>query len=243
MPTAPTPRPPLWRHALVVVTGALAGLMMVASALASGGGDLRPTRTTDLASLVAAEARRNEQLTRQLAELRAEVDELSRRAAEQGGTPASDLQRAAEVAGTVAVSGPAVTVTLHDAPLEVKPSGVDEDLLVVHQQDIQAVVDALWAGGAEAMTVQGQRVSSRTGIKCVGSTVVVHSVPYAPPYVITAIGDQTRLQAALAASDTLRIYRQYADTYRLGWSVRREASVTLPAYRGPAEFSWAEPVA
>ena len=52
----------------------------------------------------------------------------------------------------------------------------------MHQQDIQAVVNALWAGGAEAMTIQGQRVISTTGIKCVGNTVVLHGVPYSPPY-------------------------------------------------------------
>ena len=242
MPTQPTPARPVLRRALVVGTGALAGLMMVTGALASRGTDLRPNRNTDLASLVQAEARRNEQLTRQLATLRTDVDDLSRRQAEQGGVPAAELRTAAEVAGASPVAGPAVTVTLRDAPLEVKPAGVDEDLLVVHQQDIQAVVDALWSGGAEAMTVQGQRVSSRTGLKCVGNTVVVHSVPYAPPYVITAIGDQAELSDALATSPALRIYRQYADAYRLGWDVRRQASVTMPAYTGPAEFAWAEPV-
>ena len=243
MPRQPTTDArPLLRRALVVGTGALAGLMMVTGALASRGTDLRPNRNTDLASLVQAEARRNEQLTRELAGLRADVDDLTRRSAEQGSVPSEALRAAAEVAGATPVTGPALTVTLQDAPLEVKPAGVDEDLLVVHQQDIQAVVDALWSGGAEAMTVQGQRVSSRTGLKCVGNTVVVHSVPYAPPYVITAIGDQPRLANALEASPVLRIYRQYADAYRLGWAVRRQAAVTMPAYTGPAEFAWAKPV-
>lgn len=227
---------------LVVATGAVAGVMMVTSALASGGSDLRPTRNTDLAALVADEARRNEALTRQLAGLRAEVDELSHRHGSLPAVEASGVAAAEETAGAVAVAGPAVTVTLTDAPLEVKPAGVDEDLLVVHQQDIQAVVDALWAGGAEAMTIQGQRVSSRTGIKCVGNTVVVHRVPYAPPYVITAIGPQGRLADALERSPALRTYRQYADAYRLGWDVRREARVEMPAYTGPAEFVAARPV-
>lgn len=241
MPPSPTSTRSVTRRVLVVATAAAAGVMMVTSALASRGTDLRPNRNTDLASLVEAEARRNEQLTGRLADVRDEVDELSRRQAQQAGTPASELTAAAEAAGTVPVTGPAVTVTLQDAPLDVKPAGVDEDLLVVHQQDIQAVVDALWSGGAEAMTIQGQRVSSRTGVKCVGNTVVVHSVPYAPPYVISAIGDPSALTQALTNSSTLRIYRQYADAYRLGWEVRREASVAMPAYTGPAEFRWAAP--
>ena len=128
------------------------------------------------------------------------------------------------------------SVTLTDAPASVQPAGVDADLLVVHQQDIQAVANALWRGGAEAMTIQGQRVSSRTGIKCVGNTVVLHGVPYAPPYVITAIGDQARLEKALADSPYMNIYREYVDAYRLGYAVQRAADVTMPAYDGPSAF-------
>ena len=96
--------------------------------------------------------------------------------------------------GSSRCTGPAVTVTLSDAPKAevdraVKDGKTTADQLVVHQQDIQAVVNALWSGGAEAMTLQKQRVVSTTGIKCVGNTVVLHGVPYAPPYVITAVGD------------------------------------------------------
>ncbi len=102
-------------------------------------------------------------------------------------------------AGFEKVHGPAITVVLSDAPKDEINSAVENgevtaDQLVVHQQDIQAVVNALWAGGAEAMTLQEQRVISTTGIKCVGNTVVLHGVPYAPPYEITAIGDLDALQ-------------------------------------------------
>jgi len=223
----------------------VAGFMMGVGAVASGGSDLRPTRTTELAALVQAEADRADALGRRAAGLRAEVDELTRLRADAdagGGPSAGELAAAAEVAGESAVRGPAVTVTLTDAPASVRPAGVDDDLLVVHQQDIQAVVNALWAGGAEAMTIQGQRVSSRTGIKCVGNTVVLHNVPYAPPYVVTAIGDQDSLEESLEAAPYLRIYRDHARTYRLGYDVGRSASVTMPAYDGPAEFVHAQAV-
>ena len=103
---------------------------------------------------------------------------------------------------------------------------------MVHQQDIQAVVNALWSGGAEAMTIQGQRVVSTTGIKCVGNTVVLHGVPYAPPYVITAIGDQQRLRAALANAEPVQIYRQYVEAYGLVYRERSPAEVTLGPYDG-----------
>lgn len=220
-----------------VIVCVVAGFMMTTSALASRGNDLRPARTTELTALVQAEADRVDQLGRTASGLRAEVDALTARTSQAEGLP--DLTAAAERADSVPVSGPALTVTLTDAPASVQPAGVDPDLLVVHQQDIQAVVNALWSSGAEALTIQGQRVSSRTGIKCVGNTVVLHGVPYAPPYRITAIGDVPAMERALRDSDYLRIYRQYMDAYRLGYDVSRQGRVEMPAYAGPADFEFA----
>lgn len=213
----------------------LAGFMIAASAVTSRGTDLRSNRNTDLIQLVEQRAQRNRVLQSSLTDLRADVDALSK-----AGTPAlpqQQLEVAAALAGFTAVAGPAVSVTLTDAPLTVRPVGVDEDLLVVHQQDIQAMMNALWASGAEAMTLQGQRVSARTGVKCVGNTVVIQGVPYAPPYVIVAIGDQKRMTAGLAASDYVRIYKQYVDRYKLGYAQRVIDDVTLPGYTGTVELT------
>ena len=125
-------------------------------------------------------------------------------------------------AGFESVHGPALTVELTDAPKEaidaaVKGGSLDREYLVVHQQDIQAVVNALWLGGAEAMTLQGQRVISTTGIKCIGNTVVLHGVPYAPPYRITAIGDVTALEASLDNDDYVAGYKTYVAAHDLGY--------------------------
>ncbi len=216
----------------------LAGLMMAVGATASRGNDLRPARTTELVGLVRAETDRADALRKRAAALQDEVDHLTQaRAGAAQGPAATELQAAAEIAASTPVAGPSVTVTLTDAPATVQPAGVDEDLLVVHQQDIQAVINALWASGAEAVTVQGQRIGARTGIKCVGNTVVVHGVPYAPPYVISAIGDHARLEQGLRDSDYLRVYRQYVDAYRLGYDVTRQARTEMPAHTGPATFT------
>ena len=228
---------------LTMLVFAVAGLMMATGALASRGNDLRPDRTTEMATLVRAEADHADALARRVAALRTEVDELTAQHAEDAGGPsASELQAAAGRAGATAVTGPAVSVTLTDAPASVQPAGVDGDLLVVHQQDIQAVVNALWAGGAEAMTIQGQRVGARTGIKCVGNTVVIHGVPYAPPYVIVAIGNQAAMERSLGEDAYLMLYRQDVDSYRLGYEVARPSSVTMPGYSGPSELVHASAV-
>jgi uncharacterized protein YlxW (UPF0749 family) len=222
---------------VTVLVLAIAGFMMSSAAVAARGQDLRPNRNTDLIELVRAQAARNVDLAKQVGDLRTEVDKLS---SQQGGAVA-DTSAAAAAAGLTAVKGPAVSVTLTDAPANVKPAGVAEELLIVHQQDIQAVVNAMWQGGAEAMSIQGQRVTSRTGIKCVGNSVLLHGVPYPPPYVIVAIGNQKAIEQALESSTYLQAYRQYTDRYGLGYSQRRMTEATLAAYTGAIELGYARP--
>lgn len=224
-----------------VLTGlvcALAGLLIVAGAVNARGTDLRPGRNIDLVSLVQSQSRRNVDLARAVSQVRAEVDAQTA-AANSGSSLVQQLDRTSADAGFGAVSGPAVTVTLDDAPASVPADGVDADLLVVHQQDIQGVVNVLWSGGAEAMTIQGQRVISTTGVKCVGNTVVLHGIPYAPPYVISAIGDPVRLQAALAGAASMQVYRQYVAAYGLVYQERTEPRAEFPAHQGSLDLQHA----
>lgn len=218
---------------------ALAGLMITVSAIAAGGEDLRADRAADLRITVAEQIDRNAAIRGEIEELQAEVEQLRERAGTAGQLD-PELAVAGMEASTVAVAGPAVRVTLTDAPPEVKPVGVSDDLLVVHQQDIQAVVNALWAGGAEAMAVQGQRIIATTGIKCVGNSVVLHGIPYAPPYVIEAIGPIDEMEAALSNSTSVSIYRQYVETYGLGYTQTRVDELELAPFTGSVGINHAE---
>lgn len=234
--------PRLARSASVIVM-ALAGLMMTTAATNSRGHDLRPERDTDMATLVRSQASHNAALQKEAAGLRAQVEDLSK-ANQTPGVTSSVISSASALAPSVgleAVSGKALRVTLDDAPLSENPDGVDANMLVVHQQDIQMVVNTLWSGGAEAMTIQGQRVISTTAVKCVGNTVVLHGVAYAPPYVVEAIGDLNAMQKALDTSEAVRIYKEYVSAYQLGWSVERAGQVTMPAYTGAVAVSHATP--
>jgi len=234
--------PRLARSASVIVM-ALAGLMMTTAATNSRGHDLRPERDTDMATLVRSQASHNAAFQKEAAGLRAQVEDLSK-ANQTPGVTSSVISSASALAPSVgleAVSGKALRVTLDDAPLSENPDGVDANMLVVHQQDIQMVVNTLWSGGAEAMTIQGQRVISTTAVKCVGNTVVLHGVAYAPPYVIEAIGDLNAMQKALDTSEAVRIYKEYVSAYQLGWSVERAGQVTMPAYTGAVAVSHATP--
>ncbi|MCM3925436.1 DUF881 domain-containing protein, partial [Frankia sp. AiPs1] len=152
----------------------------------------------------------------------------------------------AEAAGLAAVHGPALTVELDDAPRESRlgpyPPGIPApgpDDLVVHQQDVQAVVNALWAGGAEAMTIMGRRVTALTAVRCVGNTLLLHGEVFSPPFQVTAIGGGAALRAALRGSPQIAIYQQYVAAYRLGYRVDEVADVRMPPYNGPLTLAHA----
>ena len=162
------------------------------------------------------------QSNRQLADLQTEIDALEM------------------AAGVDAVAGPGVTVILDDAPREVlNDAGELVNEALVHQQDIQAVANALWAGGAEAMTIQGQRVVSTTGIKCIGPTVRLQDVPYSPPYVIQAIGNPETLLSSINTNPYIATYLDAVDVWQLGWEVRTETLVEAPAFTGSLEMRYA----
>ena len=234
---------PSWRRgalakpaarAVTVLVFAAAGLLMVTSAEHAGGTDLRPERYDDLAGLARRQADQVAELRAEVARLSAEVDALSRRSASSELRVVRDRAQAERrAAGLDPLEGPGLVVTLDDAPKDVLVSAGDlVNQALVHQQDIQGVANALWAGGAEALTIRGVRVISTTGIKCVGNTVILNGVPYAPPYDIAAIGDPNRLEQAVAASPYVQSYRERVGVWQLGWQVEREDRLRAPAFSG-----------
>jgi uncharacterized protein YlxW (UPF0749 family) len=231
-------RPDRWRLAVPVVAVA-AGLLFATSATTADGTDLRSDRRLRLAELVADRERQLASVAEQARQLSREVSALRASATTPlPGPPVPDDVAAA--VGLTAVQGPAVTVRLDDAPRAQGgadvPGGVTPDDLVVHEQDVQAVVNALRAGGAEAMTVMGERITGTSAVRCVGNTLLLHGKVFSPPFEVTAVGDPARLRDALAASPGVALYLRYVDAYGLGWSVDSHDSVTLPPYDGVLEL-------
>jgi uncharacterized protein YlxW (UPF0749 family) len=245
-PTAPRRwRWTSWRVGTLAVALVSGGLFVV-SAQSSEGTDLRPGRYDDLATLTDSEADRAADLQDRVTALTKQVRDLTDQVHDENVQRYQDQVNALEdPAGLKARKGPGVEVTLSDAPDAVIDSTTgDKNLLVVHQQDIQAVVNAMWAGGARAVVLQGQRVVSTTGIKCEGSSVVIQGVPYPQPYVIQAVGDVGDLTSALADDDYLQIYREQADDpdIDVGWDLAIKDAITAPAYDGLLDLSYATPI-
>ena len=234
----------IWWRAASPVAVAVAGLLFVTSAINANGTDLRGGRFNDLASLVQERSSEVNGLRTQAAALQAGIDQLAGEVDDQRvARLRRQLARMQPEVGLTPVSGPGMSVTLDDAPRnQVVPPAIGANALVVHQQDIQAVVNALWAGGAEAMSLQGQRIIATTGIKCVGNTVVLHGVPYSPPYRIVAIGSQQSMQAGLDASDYIDNYKQYVVRFGLGYTVVPLTRVELPAYGESPDLDYAHAI-
>ncbi|MCU1594283.1 MAG: hypothetical protein JWO12_1675, partial [Frankiales bacterium] len=143
-------------------------------------------------------------------------------------------------AGLEAVQGPGVTVRLDDAPRPkdgAAPASTNPDDLVVHQQDVQSAVNALWAGGAEAMTLMGERVISTSAVRCVGNTLLIQGRLVGPPFVIRAIGSPTAMRDALAVEPGIALFQRYVEDYGLSYSVTTDRTLKLPAYDGPLDLA------
>jgi uncharacterized protein YlxW (UPF0749 family) len=227
---------------------ALAGLLFITSFNTAKGTNIRTDASLlRLGDLAKERSQRNAQLDESNAALRDEIEALAER--DDGSTAAEDkeLTRLEGLAHTQELKGEGIRVTLNDAPPDAtaKLPGYPEpepDYLVIHQQDLQAVVNALWQGGAEGIQVMDQRLISTSAVRCVGNTLILQGRVYSPPYTITAVGDPGKLEKALAESPAIQNYMVYVNVYGLGWKVEKPGPVTLPGYSGTVDLQYAEPV-
>lgn len=225
----------------------LAGLLFWLSSSVSRGNNIRTDDSLlQMSDLIREQARDNARLAATTAGLRAEVNALARRDAPRDAAARQRLARLEEAAGLARLSGPGLTVTLTDAPPDAAPliPGVPDPLpgdLVIHQQDLQAVVNALWQGGAEGIQVMDQRLISTSAVRCVGNTLILQGQLYSPPYTVTAVGDPDRLRTALATDPAIRNYQQYVTAYGLGWRVEDHVTTTLRGYTGSVTLRHARP--
>ncbi|GKQ38715.1 membrane protein [Streptomyces sp. A012304] len=227
---------------------ALAGLLFVTSFNTAKGTDLRTDASLlKLSDLIHERSRKNGELDESNAALRDQVESLAQPDDGRTTAEAEKLAGLEKDAGTQEVKGRAITVTLNDAPPDAtaKLPGYPEpqpDYLVIHQQDLQAVVNALWQGGAKGIKVMDQRLISTSAVRCVGNTLILQGRVYSPPYKIQAVGDPEKLQQALADSPAIQNYMVYVNVYGLGWKVTEDGTVTLPGYSGTVDLHYAKPV-
>jgi uncharacterized protein YlxW (UPF0749 family) len=197
--------------------------------------DAATDRQSQLVAVVRELEDDNLRLQERLGEVRGEAAELERQVAARQGLYHSfddELERLRMVAGLVAVTGPGLHVSLKDNP-QPPEDVLDPNNFIVHDYDVRIIVNALWAGGAEAVAVNEQRVVATSAIRCVGTTILVNSTRLGSPFKIEAIGDATRMRASLERDeDTRRLLQEHAKTFGLGVELKDRDDLELPAYTG-----------
>jgi uncharacterized protein YlxW (UPF0749 family) len=171
-------------------------------------------------------------------------------AAEQGaagsGALVSDLNgalRTARVAaGLVALEGPGIVLQLEDSQVPVPPGGSVADYRV-GALDLRRVVEELWLAGAEAVSVNGERVVPTTAFVDIGGTLLVNSAYLAPPYQVAAIGPTDLYDVLVTAPRFVELVQARADQFGIRISFAEPDRVTVPAYAGTVTLRYARPPA
>jgi uncharacterized protein YlxW (UPF0749 family) len=240
-------RPSLWT-VLVPVVALVAGLIFATSSRTALGTDLRAGPGTQLTELIGQRESGVARLQDELARVQQRVQRLTDQAASRNTEVAAAQDagaRGLRSAGLTPLSGPGLSVTLDDAPPSARsdlPGDVPVDNLVIHQSDVQGVVNALWAAGADGVAIMGQRLIATSAVRCVGNTLLLQGRTYSPPFVVTAIGPAEAMRQQLAASTDVQYLKADVDRYGLTYDVSDQRSVDLPAYDGPLDMRYAKPV-
>jgi uncharacterized protein YlxW (UPF0749 family) len=179
-----------------------------------------------------------------LAGLREELSGLEGEAAEDAGMRDSfseELESVRALAGLTQLRGPGVEVVLDDASQV--PSGVDPNACLIHDYDLAATVNALLVGGAEAVSINDERILPITAVRCAGNTILVNSTRVGAPYTVRAIGDPEELESALREDEAAGpVLESYPQAYGLQAKVERRDEMVLPAYRGRLRAEYAAPL-
>jgi uncharacterized protein YlxW (UPF0749 family) len=232
-----------YRPVLTVIVAVLGFMLAMAFNTNARGFGARPERSSSLTGAVKDMEAQRVSLQRRLAELRASVSDLERKAADDAGMRESfsrELEQARAAAGLTALTGPGVEIVLADATQV--PAGSDPNDSIVHDYDVASVVNALLNAGAEAVSINGERVVATTAIRCAGSTILVNSTRLGNPYTIRAIGESVALEKGVVEdAEAGLIFSTYGARYGLTARIDGLGSVKVPAFGGSLRPAFAQP--
>ena len=229
-----------FRPLLAVACILLGFLAVVASRSGPANPASRLPERYRLVALIEREQERTAALHAEVARLRRDVDALvsaSDSLVEGAAARDAELGEANLAAGLVRMRGPGLNVTLDDSTLDEAPTG-DVNDLVIHSQDVQAAVNAVWRAGAEAVAINGQRLVGTSAVLCVGNTLLLNGTVHSPPYVITAIG---ATRDRFDEDPLVRRLRSDAEAFGLGISIESADDLEVPAFRGATGLRFAKP--
>jgi uncharacterized protein YlxW (UPF0749 family) len=192
-------------------------------------------RTQLLANQVSALKKDRELLQNEVNSLRSSLDQLS--AGPRDSELKEQLDHARILAGFTELSGPGVEVNLNDSNINLK-AGENPNLYVLHDEDVLRVLNEIRAAGAEAISLNGERILANTEVRCTGPTIVLNrDKRLAPPYIITAIGDPDTLESSIKLKGGVAETLQF---WGIQVGVKKQSQVTVPAFSGGIKFDYAK---
>lgn len=192
-------------------------------------------RAQQLSAQVNQMQKDRDSLQTQVDNLRSKLDNMS--TGPQSAELKEELDRARVEAGVSELNGPGVEVTLNDSNISLRP-GENPNLYVLHDEDVLRVLNEIRAAGAEAISINGQRLLATTEVRCTGPTIVLNkNKRLAPPYIITAIGNPDTLESSLKMKGGVAETLQF---WGIQVAVKKLPQVTVPAYSGGIKFDYAK---
>jgi uncharacterized protein YlxW (UPF0749 family) len=213
-----------------------AGLLATVAAahLRPDGGQMR-TQRLQLEQEIERRTALADQRQRANQALRSQITRIQDRALAGGAESglANQVQTLGLISGELPVTGPGLRYRIADAPTasavgQDPREAADTDQGQVLDRDLQIVVNGLWAAGAEAVAINGERLTTLSAIRSAGQAILVDFRPLVPPYVVEAIGDPAHLQAGFADDMAGAYVQSLRDNYGIQVSVSTEKSLTLP---------------
>ncbi|MCX5016221.1 DUF881 domain-containing protein [Streptomyces sp. NBC_00555] len=219
--------------------GLAAGLVLAAMVVTLGAAEARiaaPVLAKERQELIDRVQRADERadgLERDIERLRTDVEDRQRAALKQPGSGQGEL--VALLSGATEVRGPGIKLVVDDAKGASSGGGGPRestgfsDTGRLRDRDMQKIVNGLWQSGAEAVSINGQRLTALSAIRAAGDAILVDNRPLVPPYEVLAVGDKKRLGTAFQDSADGQYLHVLQESYGIRYTLSAADEVRLPA--------------
>lgn len=229
-------------HIAISVICFILGMLLVAQfrSVQVSGAAISIQRAQELSTQLKTVTEERDMYKKELLELReklAEYEDAASKTSSLTEAIKKELEKVRMLAGLTPGTGPGVVVTLDDSNLPRQP-GEDANLFLIHDEDLLKVINELFAAGAEAISVNGQRIIANSEVRCVGPTIIINSVKLAPPFIIQAIGDPDTLESALKMRGGVI---ESLQVFGIQVNIKKQEKIDMPAYAGAIQFKYFEP--
>lgn len=230
-------------HFALALVSLLIGLLLAVQIRSTGNfsSTVPDLRTSEMRVLLMDAISQNQALQEDIDELREHLQQYEK-ALTKGegalGLLTADLEKARILAGVVAVEGPGLVITMIDS-LRVAAQGEDPAVFIVHDEDILKITNVLFAAGAEAISVNDQRLLAISEIHCAGPSISINNTRIAAPFVITAIGNPEVMESSLRMRGGIMETLNY---FGIDVSIKRVPMISVPGYSRTIRFELARPV-